>query len=1206
MIGTERFDVVRRLGSGGFGVVYEAHDRERNERVALKTLRTADASAIYRLKKEFRALADVVHPNLVSLYELFVREEDWFFTMELVEGIDLLRFTSSPELSVDRLLSAFRQVAEGVSAIHAAGKLHRDLKPSNVLVTPAGRAVVLDFGIVRERERPGGSLQTVEEGVLGTAAYMAPEQASGEATIASDWYAFGTMLYEALTGRLPYVGTSFAVLSSKHTSDAAPLGPLPSEVPTDVAILTMRLLARHAADRPGRAEILRALGALEQGGDSPSQNLPAKHILVGRAPQLAALDQGFAAAARGNSTFMYVHGPSGIGKTALVEHFLDRVDRSAHPLLLSGRCYVRESVPYRGFDGVIDHLSRYLRALPPDEIAQVAPPDLSALMHVFPVLARVETLSERSEPAAAAGDRIDLRRRAFTALRSLLGRIRSRRPVVIWIDDFQWGDPDTLALLDALMETPDPPALLFIATLRTDEVASRPFLESLLERPRSDRFWKVHIDPIDLATARELAREWLGPQTAARESSAEAIAREARGSPFLIEQLVRFVRAAADNAATSGVSLADMVDARIAQMPVGARALLETIATAGRPINGRVAAIAAEFGGDARPLLARLCAEHLVRVTGTVDQFDLYHDRLREALTAPLDAERRAGLHLNLARAMEAQGEDDPEALYEHFAAANRRADAAMYATRSAERAAGALAFERAADLYQRALDLVTGDAATADLTPLRVGLADALANAARSAEAGNAYLAAATSAHDELSFDLRRLAAEQFLNCGHVDRGLAVLDSVLEGVGLRLARSPQEALRRLLWRRALLKLRGLRFSECAAERVAPSVLRRIDVCWAVANSLARTDNIRAADFQSLNLLSALQAGEPYRVARALAVEQGFMSTAGQTVRRRAMQLEGLAHQLAHRIQHPHAIGMAELAAGVARFYFGNFAEAFRRCESAEEVFRTRCTGVASETKTAQTYALYALAYSGEWRELVRRVPVRLRDARERGDLYAAADLAAGRPNLAWLVADDVSGARAAFGDAMSRWSLQGFHFQHHVSLMALGQIDLYAGDGNAARRRLEAHWRDLTGSMLMRVQLLRIEGFHLRARGALAAASEMAHREDSLQSASRDARRIARERTTWAAPLADLVLAGVAAMRGDVDTALPLAERAMTAAEANGLAAFASAARRRYGELIGGAAGASCVERADAWMRSQGVVNVDRMHALLAPGFSP
>jgi serine/threonine protein kinase len=260
----ERFVIQRRIGAGGMGVVYEAWDRTRQQTVALKKLPEPDPASLYRLKKEFRSLADVAHPNLVQLYELIADGNDWFFTMELIEGVDFLRYVRpgampglestevsgdqetisseeidptlltpdpitdpdaltvqkavSPPMSVDpqtvrrtdrtftpgvhvpSLRASMRQLAEGIIALHNAGKLHCDLKPSNVLVRPNGDVVILDFGLVEELDpfRKGNAM------FAGTPVYMSPEQLElSPISTASDWYAVGVMLYQALTGILP-------------------------------------------------------------------------------------------------------------------------------------------------------------------------------------------------------------------------------------------------------------------------------------------------------------------------------------------------------------------------------------------------------------------------------------------------------------------------------------------------------------------------------------------------------------------------------------------------------------------------------------------------------------------------------------------------------------------------------------------------------------------------------------------------------------------------------------------------------------------------------------------------------------------------------------------------------------------------------------------------------------------------------------------
>src|SRR5207248_10334737 len=181
------------------GRVFQASDRQRQMPVGLQVVRQSQGAGLETFKQEFYPLADLHHPNIITLYELFAADPPWFFTMELLAGA--AHFQSYVRSHPDELRSAVGQLALGVAALHAAGKLHRDLKSSNVLVTPTGRVVVTDSGLAAAVGRGDGRGPS---GLVGTVPYMAPEQgADRPVSPAGDWYSVGVMLYEALTGRLP-------------------------------------------------------------------------------------------------------------------------------------------------------------------------------------------------------------------------------------------------------------------------------------------------------------------------------------------------------------------------------------------------------------------------------------------------------------------------------------------------------------------------------------------------------------------------------------------------------------------------------------------------------------------------------------------------------------------------------------------------------------------------------------------------------------------------------------------------------------------------------------------------------------------------------------------------------------------------------------------------------------------------------------------
>ncbi len=1192
---SSRFAVQKRLGSGAMGVVYAAFDRERQEDVALKLLHTSDASALYRFKKEFRTLADVAHPNLVNLYELIAEDDQWFFTMEIVAGrsfFEYVRPAAGAPVDVERLRQALRQLAAGVQALHDAGKLHRDLKPPNVMVTGEGRVVILDFGLATEL---APERQTVDSGLAGTVAYMAPEQAkSEEASAASDWYAVGVILFEALTGRLPFTGSLYDVLVGKQKDAAPSPTEFAGDLPPDLVELCDGLLAVEPDQRPSGAEILEVLG--EAGEETSTGALPVipGGALIGRRNQLAQLEEAYRCSRRGQATSVYVHGPSGMGKTALIQHFLSSLaHRSA--VVLRGRCYEREMVPFKALDGVIDSLSRHLATLDERRVRELAPADMQPLLRLFPVLRRVFHVSSAGRQRQDSPDLLTLRRRAFESLRELLARIAGSAPLVLFIDDLQWADADSTALLEDLLRPPDPPPLVLLASFRTEEIDHQPFLQELLAHTGSETCRQLEIGVLNDRDAAELAASILG-RVDATDPVLRAILKEAHGNPFLIEQLARYVQVKAD-ALRTGLSLLEMLEERLSWLPSGARPLLLTMAVANRPLDAGVAHQAAGLTGDERSLVAQLRNAHFVRSSGSAHRIELYHDRIRVALATLIDAADIRRIHRRMAEALEARGFDDPEALFEHCLGAGDRSGAARHAALAAKKAFSALAFDPAARFYRQALELAPVDGV--QRLELMQGLARSLANAGRSAESAVAYLEVADAAEIE-ALESQCRAAEQYLMGGHLEQGLEVARVVREAVGLKMAQGPKRALLSLLASRLKLRLRGLRFKERAAADVPAQDLVRIDTCWALANGLTMADTIQGSALQTRSLLLALRAGEPYRVSRALAMEVGFMSSTGSL--KRARELCDRAMTLARRVDSPHAIGLATMQKGMLAYFSGEWRDATQALDEAEAIFSDRCSGVVWEMAVSRRFSLSGLLYLGEMAELSRRVPRSLAEAKERGNTYLS-KLTRSRLNMVWLAADDPENADSQLTEIVAKPPPPGrFSVNRYNAFIAQIQTALYRDDPAAAQQHVRESWPALEKSLLMRSQLVRIEALQARARTALAAAENGGERQPLLELTRHAAGKIRREKRPWSDPLAALLQAAVAAFEDDAAGCRELLKAAADGFDAAQMALYAAAARRRLGAVTGDRA---LIDDVDAWMKEQRVERPSRMTAMLAPGFA-
>ncbi|MCR9143911.1 MAG: AAA family ATPase [bacterium] len=554
------YEYIEELHRGSRSIVYRARRRSDGESVILKRASENSPRLFAVLRHEYAILKDFQHPNVVRGLNLEVAGGGLALIREDVDGEPLSRLiqdSGGPALL--EVLQTALDLAEALSALHSAGIIHKDVKPANILRCADGRTRLTDFSHASLLERETASPERIQ----GTLAYISPEQTgrmNRSVDRRTDLYSLGATLYELIAGRPPFLSEDPLELVHSHIARRPP--PL-SSAPTTVREIIRKLLEKNPEDRYHSAAALaadlrrclaslKATGAVEDftpGAGYASAEFQIPEKLYGRETEARRIRAVFAEIVGGERRLLLVSGPSGAGKTALVNEVQRPLARERGLFVAGKSDQFRRNEPYAALLGAAQQLVRGLFALEEDrlrirrqELKDALGDDASVLVEVLPDLERIlgpqppATSLKPLKPSEA-------RHRFQNALSRFL-REFTREPLVLFLDDLQWADAASLDLLEKLVGEDGPPRLLIVGAYRDNEVdAAHPLRISLRRIAGENPFVELQLRPLRAQDIDRMLVDTLSPgdvdDADRRVALRKIVTEKTAGNPFFVNQFLR-------------------------------------------------------------------------------------------------------------------------------------------------------------------------------------------------------------------------------------------------------------------------------------------------------------------------------------------------------------------------------------------------------------------------------------------------------------------------------------------------------------------------------------------------------------------------------------------------------------------------------------------------------------------------------------------
>ncbi len=1194
-----RFLLLQELGSGTSGIVFLAKDELTQRKLAVKVLR--QTQSLPRFKNEHRLLRELAHPYLVTSLRLFAEEFPAFLTMPYVHGRHLDQMLLPWDGDEVRLRACFRKLAEAIHALHQLGIVHCDIKPSNVLVSGNEHVRLIDFGLAHKI-----FAECAEP--CGTPGYVAPEciVSSQNATDRSDWYSFGTILYQILSGRLPFEGSLEQILRDKREKTAPPLPPAIMAQYPDLAQLALELLKPLPEQRPDIGEIAHVLEfsvsrSLHPATDHrAASDHRAKEIFCGREAELARLHASYQRIRCGRPEIVELIGPSGIGKTSLALEFTKQIAHSTEaPLIVRGTCYEHEIISHNALSDVVSQLVKY------DTendylLGTLAPTERHALLQIFPELEEYIDPNLEEEPRAKRPT-LEPASRVFGRF---LARLSQKTPLVLILDQLKWADTDSARFLtESFLELGQAP-LLILFICRDDEREASQFLRYLESRHLDAARETLTLPPLDKRSIRKLVQTLEGLDGRMLEQAA--------GNPMVLKLLARG-------------------DAALSALDHDARLLGAWIALAGHPIEFETLEAALPQLRELEPLVRLLEKHRFIRAVlhrglrMLTTSHDWTHDRLLESM--PLQDRRHA--HRRIAEVLTAASSTAVEEIAEHFYLAQAWQQAIPWMQKAAKRAFHTQAFSNEAMWWERLLNVPSehGLEHELDRNHITVAAARAWGDAGRGQLAATHYLTLAEHSTHEAALSFRLQAAEQFFRSGDRASGFTELHGLLKQVGLSVPRSKASALLSLLLVRLRLRFRLRRFAPQAGEspprkdlRSDPRQLLRLQATFTAKSGFFSSDFILGAYYGGRCLELALDAGEPNYLLRALCDEVLFTANEGTRAQDKVKWFLECIDRTARAASDGSSPAYVALSHGTALLLLGHFGASLAPLMRAEKNFLASCPQLTWELSFCRMLLCSARQFQGDLAKRGAELEGWIAEAERRSDL---ASLRFFLPKRVWslLAKGEAEKAEVAYEYCLNLIGNTPRPKMDHARVNLLFQrafLDFYKGESAECQASLQSELQRFYRSPVSRSQGLRVTALCIdagsellcAAKEALEAGAPFTQAPLTLKSRSRNRRierlihRLEAEQAGYASAYARLLTATRQHQLGRNDVAQRLLQEALTEFESEGLDLVAASVMLRLGQTMSGKEAARTLSDALARFEDFSVVSPWRFADIYTPGF--